>query len=231
MDLCILNGYNNKTSCGIIKWLISFYSLPEQLYHSSKRGPSFQRLLSSSNVPPAKVLSNNYYDPLFKLLEDEDETSTPTMKKVIEENEARKPPPALPDKFVAATFPEDLGIAAVSTFMTRQQQEMSSDMEEEEPPPDEENQEPPPTTTMIIADKPPVYPRLRLNLIRHKYATPTDLTTLQLFKSFATAAKKTDKTLVFLPVDSTKQNLTSLVSQAVSIHVYSEHSSSILKGS
>jgi len=213
-DLCILNDYNNKTSCEIIKRLISFYSLPEQPYHSSKRGPSLQHLLNLSNVPPARVLSNNYYDPLFDLLEDEADTSTPTMKKVIEENEARKPQPALPDKFVAATFPEDLGIAAVSTFMTRQQQEMSSDMEEEEPLPDEEIQEPPPTTTAILADKPPVYYRLRLNLIRHKYATPTDLTTLQLFKSFATAAKKTDKTLAFLPVDSTKQNLTSLVSQA-----------------
>lgn len=211
-ELYTLCGCHNNSS-EIIKRLISFYSLPEQIL-SSKRGPSFQRQLNSSNGSPAKVLSNNYYDPLFNLLEDEEEILTQTMKIVIDENEARKPPPSLPDTVVAATFPEDLGITAVATFMTRQQQEQSSDMDAEDIALNENTLNIPQTTTTILADQPPVHSRLRLNLIRHKYATSTDLTTLQLFKSFATAAKETDKTLVFLPVDSTKQHLTSLVSRA-----------------
>jgi hypothetical protein len=50
-------------------------------------------------------------------------------------------------------------------------------------------------------------------LIQHKHATSTDLTTLQLFKAFALATKKADKHIVFLPIDSTKQSLSPLVSQ------------------
>jgi hypothetical protein len=112
---------------------------------------------------------------------------------------------------IIAVFPEDLGIAAVYTFMNHNQQNNVTDMgEDEELPP--ASQEHPPSTTMIISSQIPPK-KFRLNLIRHKHATPTELTTLQLFKAFITMAKKTDKTLIIHPVDLTKQHLTSLISQ------------------
>ncbi len=114
-------------------------------------------------------------------------------------------------KNVSAVFSEDLGISAVSTFMNRNQQEYSSEMEDD----DEQHQlsqENHSSTTTIVAPDRSTF-RYRLNLIRHKNATSTDLTTLQLFKTFLTNAKKTDKSLVVLPVDSTKQHLTPLTSQ------------------
>jgi hypothetical protein len=114
-------------------------------------------------------------------------------------------------KSVSAVFSEDLGISEVSTFMNRNQQEHSSEMEDD----DEQHQlsqgNHSPTTTIAAPDRSTF--RYRLNLFRHKNATSTDLTTLQLFKTFLTNAKKTDKSLVVLPVDSTKQHLTPLTSQ------------------
>jgi len=54
--------------------------------------------------------------------------------------------------------------------------------------------------------------RLRLNLIHHRFARSTDQTTLQLFRSFMSIIKKADPKLIILPVDSTKQQFTSLTS-------------------
>jgi len=111
---------------------------------------------------------------------------------------------------VAATFPEDLGISAVLSFMSRQQQDI--EMEEPQQEDNLSKEQPTPSLTTIVAQDLPSN-RFRLNLIRHKFATSTELSTLQLFQSFTTAAKKTDKTIVFLPIDSTKQSLSHLMSQ------------------
>jgi hypothetical protein len=106
---------------------------------------------------------------------------------------------------------EDLGISEVSNFMSRNQQENSSEMEDNEDQHQVSQENPSPTTTIVAPDK-SVF-GFRLNLIHHNNATSTDLTTLQLFKAFITCTKKTDKSLVVLPVDSTKQHLTPLTSQ------------------
>jgi hypothetical protein len=131
------------------------------------------------------------------------------MKIVIDKkpDERKQSPKKKP--FIAATFPEDLGISAVSSFMSRQQQDVEMEEMGNE---DAQIEIPPPSVTTIATHELPSH-RYRLNLIRHKYATSTDLSTLQLFKVFATAAKKTDKTMVFLPVDSKKQSLSPLMSQ------------------
>jgi cell wall assembly regulator SMI1 len=129
--------------------------------------------------------------------------------------EDRKPSPTPQRPAITATFPEDLGISAVTSFMARQQQKDDEmvDLEREEDPLDDQPEyQPPSTNTTIVSQELPSV-RFRLNLIRHKYATTTELTTLQLFRLFATAIKKTDKTMVFLPVDSTKQTLSPLSSQ------------------
>jgi hypothetical protein len=133
---------------------------------------------------------------------------------VITDPHSKPSPKKLSLQKVTTTFPEDLGISAVSKFMSRKIYDHSTDMEE-----DDEHVshidpvEPLPVTTTIIAEEPPQPNRFRLNLIRHKFATSTTLNTLQLFKAFVTAAKSTDKTLIILPVDSTKQNLTPLTTQ------------------
>jgi hypothetical protein len=71
---------------------------------------------------------------------------------------------------------------------------------------------PPPRTTTIITTGTPNPINVRINLIRHRHATSTDKTTLQLFKDFILATKRTDPSLIVLPIDSTKQNLSSLTS-------------------
>jgi len=70
----------------------------------------------------------------------------------------------------------------------------------------------PPRLTMITTTDARTPINVRINLIRHKFATSTDQTTLQLFKTFVAAAKKTDPSLTVLPIDSTKQHLASLTS-------------------
>jgi len=45
--------------------------------------------------------------------------------------------------------------------------------------------------------------RLCVNLIRHRFAMTSDLTTLQLFKPFMTASRNANKNLIILPADST----------------------------
>jgi hypothetical protein len=52
-----------------------------------------------------------------------------------------------------------------------------------------------------------------INLIRHRFARNSELTTLKLFQSFATVLRKAVSALSFLPIDSTKQSFTALASQ------------------
>jgi hypothetical protein len=82
--------------------------------------------------------------------------------------------------------------------------------EMEDDPPDNHRDKPNPSAPPT--DLPPPS-RLRLNLIRHRFATSTDQTTLQLFKSFMTVVRKADPKLTIFPVDSMKQGFTSPVSQ------------------
>jgi hypothetical protein len=164
-----------------------------------------------TDASPTSTFTTNYYDILTDYLPNDDDCYLPSdeMKIVIDQkpDERKQSPKRKP--IIAATFPEDLGISAVSSFMSRQQQDVEMEEVGNE---DAQTEDPPPSVTTIAAQELPSN-RYRLNLIRHKYATSTDLSTLQLFKVFAIAAKKTDKTMVFLPADSTKQSLSPLMSQ------------------
>jgi hypothetical protein len=64
-------------------------------------------------------------------------------------------------------------------------------------------------TTSLDAD----VKRLRLNIIRFRYARTHDQTSLQLFKSFMLTVKKADPNLQILLIDSTKQHYTALTSE------------------
>ncbi len=149
--------------------------------------------ISSTNAPClASCSTKNYYEGLADTLVDEEDYSyhpSDIMKIVIDQSQdQRKKSLKQQRPLMTATFPEDLGISAVSSFMNRQQQDV--EMEEVEGHDEEQiNDSPPPSLTTIVAQEQPSN-WYRINLICHKFATPTDLTTLHLFKAFADAAKK-----------------------------------------
>jgi hypothetical protein len=212
-DLCMLTGLLHTIPCDIIKRLSGFYSSSDQAVKSTKRGQSLNAVIPTTSASALTICEENYYDVLTNYIPDDDNDyyyQSNNMTIVINQQEKRKPSPKQQRSAIAATFPEDLGISAVSSFMIRQQQDV--DMEEIQHEGTQGEAQPPPAVTTIVAQQLPSH-RLRLNLIRHKNATPTDLTTLQLFEAFATSAKKTDKNIVFLPIDSTKQSLSPLISK------------------
>jgi hypothetical protein len=57
---------------------------------------------------------------------------------------------------------------------------------------------------------PPSHTKLWINIIRHRHARNTELSTLQLFRSSTSKIKQIDPNLTIPPIDSTKQNFTSL---------------------
>jgi hypothetical protein len=220
LELCMLQNLKS-TSCNIIERLKSFYQNDNSSIANYKRGPSLHTVINDSLLQEETRSYPNYYEALAdqalpddELIAQEDkmEVTIDSQCTKTTKSAERSPPQA------QAIFPEDLGISAVSSLMTRQQQDHQqkdhfTDMEDEDNQTENTaRQEAPPTTTVIPINELVLY-RYRLNLIRHKFATSTELKTLQLFKTFATAAMKTDKRLNFLPVDSTKQHLTPITSQ------------------
>jgi hypothetical protein len=218
IELYMLKGFLDQATCSILNGSKRFYHSPEYQPSQTKRGISLHQVLQTSRLPSERIPSQNYYESLSNLVLEDDthsysspimqnETSSTQSDRKLSSHTGKSPAP----EGVAAVFPEDLGIAAVSIFMNNNQHNTLTDMEE-----DKEqqtiSQDPPPSTTTIISTN--IQPKkFRLNLIRHKNATPTELTTLQLFKAFLTMAKETDKTMIIHPVDSTKQHLTSLMSK------------------
>jgi len=215
-ELCMLKGISDHIQCDILNRLLNFYQQTKYPTSPSKRGLSLQQVIQNSASSSGSHPSTNYYESLSQLVPDDNDSFYPSTIMTVASSSQDGKPVATPTlsvkaKNVSAVFSEDLGISAVSTFMNRNQQEYSSEMEDD----DEQHQlsqENHSSTTTIVAPDRSTF-RYRLNLIRHKNATSTDLTTLQLFKTFLTNAKKTDKSLVVLPVDSTKQHLTPLTSQ------------------
>jgi len=213
-ELCMLKGLLHQAPCEILNRLLSFYQQTEYPTSLSKRGQSLRNALQNSINPSGGTVTTNYYDALSQLVPEDDESYYPssiTMATLDSQDGKPFATSTTSDttKGVAAVFSEDLGISAVSSFMTRNQQE-NSEMEEDDDQQQVSQDDPSPTTTILALDK-AAY-RHRLNLIRHKNTTPTDLTTLQLLKAFLLCAKKADKSLVVLPVDSTKQHLSPLLS-------------------
>ena len=212
-NLCMLGSITYKFQCDIIKRLSGFYSAPnsDNSINPAKRKLSLNDVIPITDASPTSTFTTNYYDILTDYLPNDDDCYLPSdeMKIVIDQkpDERKQSPKRKP--IIAATFPEDLGISAVSSFMSRQQQDVEMEEVGNE---DAQTEDPPPSVTTIAAQELPSN-RYRLNLIRHKFATSTDLSILQLFKVFAAAVKKTDKTMVFLPADSTKQSLSPLMSQ------------------
>jgi hypothetical protein len=68
-----------------------------------------------------------------------------------------------------------------------------------------------PTTTNLSLEV-PVSQHLRINLIHHRHARTTGMTTLKLFKSLLHTLRLVDKNISIMPYDSKKQQYTAIVS-------------------
>jgi hypothetical protein len=101
----------------------------------------------------------------------------------------------------SSNFPEDTGLDDISSFIQQIECQLpnATDTPYINPTIDHEDMH---TST-----------RMHLNLIRHCFGRPTELNTLQLFKSFMSAVRKADNKLTKLPIDSTKQQFTALTTQ------------------
>jgi hypothetical protein len=188
--------------------LSQFYQSEELSAPFSKRGSSLRKLcinrVNKSSVP-FEHTPTNYYDPLFDELPEEEPLNLP----LIERNTFTKSTMKVAEVQTQASFPEDLTISEVATSI-RQRQTTAMEEDEETEPQTNPIPNSPPKTTMINTATVLTPTNVRINLIRHKFATPTEQTSLQLFKSFILTAKKTDPSLIVLPIDSTKQHLSSL---------------------
>ena len=210
LELCSLNPSPNAVNSKEFSILSAFYQSPEVSIHHSKRGESLRKIFLTDNYKSNPVSADrysNYYDSLFDELLEEETITTPIQLDTdqVVTNMTRT------EHLTQASFPEDLDISEVTASIRhRQAVEMDEDVENDPQTNPIPNSPPKTTTITTAASLAPV--KVCINLIRHKYAVSTDLTSLQLFKTFVLAAKRTDPSFIVLPIDSTKQELTSLVS-------------------
>lgn len=187
-----------------LEHLREFYKSPElPILPTERRSP----LLTSIRHAPLKYKSDaNYYQALWEPDDDfphhlNQYQDINALNRTMVNNSTAPPTPS------SQNFPEHTGITKLTDLIQKQNisdDKMEEDLIENPPSPAES------FSTNLETLSPS---RLHLNLIRHKFATTTELTTLQLFKSFMTATRKADNNLIILPVDSTKQGFTSLASQ------------------
>jgi len=208
IEVCNYSYLLNDTNDNLIILLSNFYQSEELSAPVSKQGSSLRKLcidrINKRSVP-LEPTSSNYYDSLF----DDSLEEEPLFSPSIEQNKFTKTTMKVAEVQTQASFPEDLTISEVATSI-RQRQTTVMEEDEETDPHTSPLPTSPPKTTMINTANVPTPINVRINLIRHKFATSTDQTSLQLFKSFILAAKKTDPSLIVLPIDSTKQHLSSL---------------------
>jgi hypothetical protein len=207
IELHKLHQYNPSTLTNDINLILAFYSQPEipanKLKHAPNNNIALQLL--SRNHRPTHIQSSNLYNHLFQ--EDNDDIphnpitmsqSTSSLTHSSQANTANKP----------SYFVEDLAVSEVSDIVRAQVLKDQNHMEIEE---GIESTPLVPTTVNLTLET-PILQRIRFNLIRHRFAKTSELSTLQLFKSFMGALRQADKHLNVLPCDSTKQHYTSLVS-------------------
>jgi hypothetical protein len=184
--------------------ILSFYSLPEIHPRQTKYHPfSLSRQLHCTTQKKPKTDSINYYNYLTQLHEDP-MTSNEMPASLTTPNTSNEPK-TTPNK---SFFVEDLAVNEISDIVRNR---MDLDRQQIENGQDTESAIVVPATQNLSLDI-PVAQRIRINLIRHRYARATEMTTLKLFQSFITILRKVDKNVSILPYDSKKQQYTSIVS-------------------
>jgi hypothetical protein len=194
---CSFNKYDCNPFNPLLASLFTFYSAPE-LYpkrHQLNPGPLIDQILTSP-VRRTNIIIRNYFASLY--ITESDDYTEPILK--MSSNSSSPTPAKDPKSF----FVEDLAISEVSDIVRLQ---MDQDKQLEPGV----NDVPIPAAHRAPQDA-PVSQRLRINLIRHRFARSSEMTTLKLFKSFVSALRSSDKELTILPFDSKKQRYTSIVS-------------------
>jgi len=210
IELCDLKTWYQDTECSEILNLIKFYQKEELSVHPSKRGDSLRKTLLDRTTyqAPYETVHRNYYS-ILSSDEPEESPSSCVPRTYQEQTITTMKTSGMPTQ---ALFPGDLNISEVAPSLCHCQGITAMEEDEDVNPHTNPLPSSPPRMTTIATSEVPAPINMRINLIKHKHATVTDLTTLQLFQSFAIAAKKTDPSLMILPIDSTKQNLSSLTS-------------------
>lgn len=164
--------------------------------------PSLSQQLHSKKPASPFIRNNNYYDALPEIKEPFHTISFP----LIMSSSANSTTPET--HATKSFFVEDLHVSEISDIV-RNQMENDHQTQVEHEGVEATNFSP---ATANLQLETPVSQRMRINLIRHRYARSSEMTTLKLFKSFILTLKKVDKNIVVLPYDSKKQQYTSLVS-------------------
>lgn len=180
----------------ILTSLTAFYSAPilsvtRNHFHST---PLVFSILENPN--PSRTSSKNYFSPLQLFNMDSPDPDQP----MTHTSPVVNPQMSQPSK---SFFVEDLALEEIGDIV---KQQIGQDKEQLE-------------TIAVTGDGPiqqtqdiPISQRLRINLIRHRFARSSDMTVLKLFKSFISSLRASDKELTILPFDSKKQQYTSIVS-------------------
>jgi hypothetical protein len=190
------NKHHHSLSDPLISTLNRFYSAPELHVprHHVQPGPLIDQIQPG---PLTKLSYNirNYFTPLHTTESDDYHDSNFTMSSTS--------PVTIPTQDPKSFYVEDLGISEVSDIV-RLQMDHDKQLETDVTTPAA-------ASTPVVPDH-PASQRLRINLIRHRFARSSEMTTLKLFKSFVSALRSADKDLTVLPFDSKKQRYTSIVS-------------------
>jgi hypothetical protein len=201
------------TDDSILLDLHEFYTKQELTQQLNKRGHSLREVFLAKATQETSItnyLSTNYYK-LLEVHEDScEEEYTSTSTKLP--NRSSQLIMKEPESSIQTSFPEDLNITEVETSIRHRQAAVAMDEDVEDDPHQNPLPHTPPRIITITTSDASVPSNIRINLIRHKNAVVTEKTSLQLFKTFIVAAKKTDPNLTVLPIDSTKQHLSSLTS-------------------
>jgi hypothetical protein len=179
--------------------LLQFYTLPELDKVKNHTDSLFHQIhyYPASRADPA---ATNYYSvisPTDSIMDDSTQISTSNQSRANKKHD---------EGATKSYFGEDLDITEVSDIVRDSMQKDRQTMEEEgvtETPLA-------PQTTNFSLDI-PVAQHLRINIIRHRFARNSEMTTLKLFQSFIHTLRKVDKTISILPYDSKKQQYTALI--------------------
>ncbi len=199
IEIVSTNATQNNTIDSSISSLITFYSSPEFIprKHHLHNSPIAELVIPKS-TNPSFASFNNYFSPLASIETEHRPTPIPlTMSELS--SHTSTPPQASKSYFV-----EDLAVSEVSDIVRLQMDQDRQQIEATATAPTQ--------TTHTQIREVQASQRLRINLIRHRFARSSDMTTLKLFKSFIATLRSSDKDLAILPYDSKKRQYTSIVS-------------------
>jgi hypothetical protein len=198
--------YQNDSSCvpPVIGELIQFYSQPEinsQSISFTDQSLTFQ-LFDTSRFHRKDPPSYNPFDPLAE---------TDTQDEIMEIDSSpdiSASPSSTPVSLKkTVTWSTDIGIADLSTNLfthLKETQDKAADNGELEP--DHVGYKPPQDSIFSTVK---VQQQIRFNPIRHR-GVPCDIPTIKLFKSFTSALKWVDPSIIILPFQASKQHYSSL---------------------